>query len=81
MTKRQRIVLHEAAPSTVILVKHGRRETEKLLLEGDGINVMQNEDGSVAIEVYSSRGQSIILRLSPEDTKAQAHIFKQWSRQ
>jgi len=63
----------------VVRQRHGARTSEITLLEGDGINAMINEDGTVTLEVYTQR-ESIILRLNADNTKAQAHIFKTWSQ-
>ena len=79
MPKRERVALIEAPPSTVLLVKHGKRTSEKVILEADGISAMVNEDGTISIEVYTNR-ESILLRMSPDDTKAQSHIFRKWSQ-
>lgn len=75
---RQRIALIDHTPSTVLLQKHGRRESEKTLLEGDGLNAMMNLDGSITIEIYNQR-ESIILRMTAEDVKAQSHVLKEWA--
>jgi len=77
MANRPRIALIEHKPSTVLLAKHGRRSTEKLLLEADGISAMVNDDGSITIEAYNDK-ESIMLRLAPDDVKSQTHIFRQW---
>ena len=74
---RKRTALVEATPSTVVLTKHGGRETEKLLLTGDGCNAMVSEDGSVTIQIYTNE-KTISMRLSPDDVQSQKHIFRQW---
>lgn len=76
MAKRERIALIEAQPSQVLLLKHGRRTTEKLLLEG-GLNVMTNLDGTITMEIHNG-DRSIVLRMSPADVKGQSHIFRGW---
>ena len=75
MGKRERVQLSE--PSRVLVVKHSGRSTEKLLLEADGINAMCSPDGSVTIEAYTD-DRSIVFRMTPEDAKAQAHVFRNW---
>jgi hypothetical protein len=75
--KRPRIELIEHAPSQVLISKHGRRSTKKLLLEADGVNAMCNPDGSITIECYNQQ-TSILLRLTPEDVRSQTHVLKKW---
>lgn len=79
MPKRPRIALTDTQPSTVLISRHGRRSTEKLLLEADGVNAMVNPDGSITIEVYN-RKESILLRLTADDVQSQSHILQEWSK-
>ena len=74
---RQRIRLVEHLPSTAFSGTYGSSK-EKTLLEGSGIAVMFNEDGSVVIEVFD-RHKRVGLRISPEDAKQHAPDFRRWS--
>jgi hypothetical protein len=77
MAKRQRIRLTEHLPSTAFSGTYGSNK-EKTLLEGSGLAVMFNEDGSVVIEVFD-RHKRVGLRISPEDAKQHAPDFRRWS--
>ena len=67
----------EANPSVAFSGTYGSSK-EKMLLQGDGIAVMFNEDGSLVIEVFD-RHKRVGLRITPEDAKAHAPDFRRWS--
>jgi hypothetical protein len=74
---RERVKLIEATPSTAFSCTYGSSK-EKTLLQGEGLAVMFNEDGSVVLEVFD-RHKRIGLRISPEDAKQHAPDFRRWS--
>ena len=69
------------ARTRAVMVTQGRKETERLVLEADGVAAMCNEDGSVTFDLYRDHGSSLRIRISPEDVASQSHIFKRWGRQ
>jgi hypothetical protein len=74
---RERVKLIEHTPSTAFSGTFASSK-EKTLLEGDGLAVMFNEDGSLVIEVFDKH-KRIGLRISPEDAKQHAPDFRRWS--
>ena len=74
---RERLVLDEGTPSIVRHLKYGSRETEKVILTGEGISMMINQDGSLVVEVYTTK-EAYQFKLSPDDVKSQSHLLKQW---
>ena len=67
----------EQTPSIAFSGSYGSSK-EKTLLQGEGLAVMFNEDGSVVLEVFD-RHKRVGLRISPEDAKAHAPDFRRWS--
>jgi hypothetical protein len=60
----------------------GQRETERLLLEAEGISFMVNDDGTIVIELYRAdpRANRLLIRICPEDSAAQGPALRDWER-
>lgn len=72
-------------PSDIRVVKVKRatgRETETQLLEGHGLAVTMNDDGSVCLEVYpdSARADGLRVYIGAHSASAVAPQWAAWSR-
>lgn len=63
--------------TTVHRVSNGKRESEKLLLEADGLAFCNNADGSITLDLYGSK-QTVRVRISADDARSQRDPLRRW---
>jgi hypothetical protein len=71
-------------PSHAVMVTHWRsgRETEKTVIEANGVAGMVNEDGSITIDLFRDKERGTLrIRINKEDAAANSSIFKRWGKQ